>query len=103
MLKRVFDLVIAASSLALLTPILAVIAVAVYWSLGAPVLFRQARPGLRARIFSIYKFRTMRDAVDRFGKPLPDGARLSRFGRFLRATSLDELPELWNVLVGDMS
>jgi lipopolysaccharide/colanic/teichoic acid biosynthesis glycosyltransferase len=101
--KRLFDLIAAACGLLLLAPLLAVIAWQVRRRLGAPVLFRQLRPGRNGIPFEIIKFRTMRDAVDERGEPLPDGERLTPFGRLLRATSLDELPELWNVLRGDMS
>lgn len=89
--------------LLLLAPVLAGLALAIRLSLGGPVLFTQVRPGLHGRPFTMYKFRTMSDARDSQGNLLPDGERLSKFGRFLRATSLDELPELVNVLKGDMS
>jgi lipopolysaccharide/colanic/teichoic acid biosynthesis glycosyltransferase len=102
-LKRVVDLAGAATGLVATSPALAVIAVAVRLDLGRPVLFRQVRPGLGGEAFTMYKFRTMRDAVDGTGRALPDDQRLTRLGRFLRASSLDELPELWNVLRGDMS
>jgi sugar transferase EpsL len=101
--KRVFDLVVAATALLLLSPVLAVVAIAVRFALGSPVLFRQERPGLDGRPFTLVKFRTMRDATDAHGNQLDDAQRLTRFGRLLRATSLDELPELWNVMRGDMS
>lgn len=101
--KRVIDILAAAVGLVLLSPILLLLALAVRARLGSPVLFRQIRPGLRACPFTILKFRTMRDARDSNGLPLPDGERLPPLGRFLRSTSLDELPELWNVLRGDMS
>ena len=101
--KRCFDVAAAAVGLVTLAPVLAAVAVLVRVNLGAPVLFRQERPGLGGRPFLLYKFRTMRDARDAAGRPLPDAARLTRFGRWLRASSLDELPELWNVLRGDMS
>jgi lipopolysaccharide/colanic/teichoic acid biosynthesis glycosyltransferase len=101
--KRALDLLAALLALALLAAVIAAVAVAVRVLLGSPVLFRQPRPGLHGRPFTMLKFRTMRDAVGRDGQPLPDAERLTRFGRLLRATSLDELPELWNVLVGDMS
>ncbi len=101
--KRVFDVLLAGGGLLLLFPILLTVAFMVRLSMGSPVLFRQDRPGLLGRPFTLYKFRTMKDAVDRNGHPLPDAERLTGFGRFLRATSLDELPELWNVLRGDMS
>lgn len=103
MLKRVFDVSISAIALVLLSPVLAYVAWQVRSKMGSPVLFRQVRPGLRGKAFEMVKFRTMRDALDRGGRPLPDGERMTAFGSFLRASSLDELPELWNVLKGDMS
>ena len=103
MLKRTFDLVIALLGLAMLAPLLIVIAILVRWRLGSPVFFTQLRPGMGGRPFRLVKFRTMVDGRDAGGKELPDAERLTRFGRFLRSTSLDELPELYNVLVGDMS
>jgi lipopolysaccharide/colanic/teichoic acid biosynthesis glycosyltransferase len=102
-LKRLLDISVAASALLLLSPVLAAVALAVRVFLGHPVLFRQTRPGCLEKPFTIYKFRTMRDAVDTQGHPLPDGERLHPVGNFLRRTSLDELPEFWNVLRGDMS
>ena len=102
-MKRVFDIVIAAAALAVLSPFIAMIALLVRWKLGSPVLFRQFRPGKNARPFKMLKFRTMTDARDSEGRLLPDAERLTPFGGFLRSTSLDELPELWNVLIGDMS
>lgn len=102
-MKRAMDIVGAAIGLALLAPVMAVIAVLIWWKLGRPILFVQLRPGLHGRPFRLYKFRTMSDARDADGHLLPDAERLTGFGRFLRATSLDELPELWNVLKGDMS
>jgi lipopolysaccharide/colanic/teichoic acid biosynthesis glycosyltransferase len=102
-IKRLFDLSVALLLAVLLLPVIVITAVAVRFMLGAPVLFRQPRPGLHGRTFTLIKFRTMRDAVDRNGQPLPDAQRLTRFGRMLRATSLDELPELWNVVRGEMS
>ena len=101
--KRLIDIVGAASALLLLAPILAAVALAVRLVLGRPVLFRQPRPGYLEKPFTVYKFRTMRDAADSQGHPLPDGERLHPVGIFLRRASLDELPELWNVLRGDMS
>ncbi len=89
--------------LVVLSPLLLGLAVAVRVNLGAPVLFRQRRPGRGGRIFTVVKFRSMRDAVGADGRPLPDGERLTPFGKRLRASSLDELPELWNVLRGEMS
>lgn len=103
MLKRLFDLVCSALALLLLWPVLLAIFVLVRVKLGSPALFRQERPGLHGRPFIMIKFRTMLDGQDDNGKPLPDELRLTPFGRMLRATSLDELPELWNVLKGDMS
>lgn len=102
-LKRTFDIVVAAAALVLLSPLLLVVAVLVRIRLGAPILFRQPRPGLHSRTFTLLKFRTMLDALDEKGEPLPDGVRLTAFGRKLRSTSLDELPELVNVLKGEMS
>jgi len=101
--KRLVDVLASAGGLLVLSPVLLAVAVAVRWSMGSPVLFRQVRPGRHAVPFSMYKFRTMRDAHDEHGNPLPDGERLTAVGRFLRKTSLDELPELINVLRGDMS
>ncbi|MCM8556640.1 sugar transferase [Sphingomicrobium sediminis] len=101
--KRVFDIVVSAIALVLFSPIILVVALLVALKLGRPVLFRQQRPGVDARPFEMIKFRTMRDAVDAEGKLLPDAERLTRFGSLLRKTSLDELPELWNVLKGEMS
>ena len=101
--KRLTDLGIALTALALLWPVLLCLALLVWLKLGVPAFFRQTRPGLHGRPFQLIKFRTMRDAFDAQGKPLPDAERLTRFGRWLRATSLDELPELWNVLKGEMS
>lgn len=102
-MKRLFDMLAAAVMLALLSPILLVLAILVRLKLGSPVLFRQMRPGLHGRPFALLKFRTMLDRVGPDGEPLPDSERLTRFGRFLRSTSLDELPELWNIVKGDMS
>ncbi|RRV29815.1 sugar transferase [Pseudomonas sp. o96-267] len=102
-MKRLFDLVSASLALLLLFPVLLLVAWLVHRRLGSPVLFRQVRPGLHGEPFEMVKFRTMRDAVDTEGNALPDAERLTPFGRFLRSTSLDELPELWNVIKGDMS
>ncbi len=101
--KRLIDLVASAVGLVIVFPILLSVALLVRARLGSPVIFRQARPGLHGRPFTILKFRTMRDARDAAGNPLPDGERLPPLGPFLRSTSLDGLPELWNVLRGDMS
>jgi len=101
--KRLFDVLLCLPAFILLSPILLVAAFFVRWKLGSPVLFRQQRPGLNERPFNILKFRTMTDARGADGVLLPDAERLTPFGRFLRATSLDELPELFNVVKGDMS
>ena len=103
MLKRLVDIVASAAVLVVLSPVLAVTALLVRVKLGSPVLFRQVRPGLDERPFGLIKFRSMTDARDAHGELLPDARRLPPFGRWLRSTSLDELPELWNVLRGDMS
>lgn len=102
-MKRFFDIVISGSALICLFPVLLHVFVLVRLFLGSPAFFRQTRPGLHGKPFLMVKFRTMLDANDMHGNPLPDDQRLTRFGAFLRATSLDELPELWNVLKGDMS
>lgn len=101
--KRAFDVALTLPALVVLSPVFALVALAVRASLGSPVIFRQQRPGKHERPFTLYKFRTMRDARDAQGALLPDARRLTRLGAFLRATSLDELPELINVLRGDMS
>lgn len=101
--KRLFDLILVIPALCLLLPLLLIVAVLVYLKLGAPILYRQQRPGWNGDPFTIVKFRTMIDAVDIKGNPLPDAQRLTPLGRFLRSTSLDELPELFNVLHGKMS
>ncbi len=101
--KRIFDLCLAGLGLVLLSPVFLLVALLVRLVHGSPVLFRQQRPGFRARPFRLYKFRTMTDARDGRGQLLPDAQRLTRLGRFLRASSLDELPELFNVLRGEMS
>lgn len=103
MLKRLLDIVIASSALVLLSPVYALVAYKVKKNLGSPVLFRQTRPGLHGQPFEMIKFRSMKDALDTAGNPLPDSERLTPFGKMLRATSLDEMPELWNVIKGDMS
>jgi lipopolysaccharide/colanic/teichoic acid biosynthesis glycosyltransferase len=102
-MKRLLDIVGSLVGLVLAAPLLLLIALAIRLTMGSPVLFRQQRPGQHARPFTLYKFRTMRRAVDAHGRPLPDAQRLTRLGRLLRSTSLDELPELFNVLKGDMS
>ena len=102
-LKRLLDIIIASIALILLSPLYAVVAYKVKKNLGSPVLFRQVRSGLHGKPFEMIKFRTMKDAVDEQGNPLPDSERLTPFGQMLRSTSLDEMPELWNVIKGDMS
>ena len=103
MVKRLFDIFFALGWLVLFTPLMLVVAVLVRLKLGSPVLFIQERPGLRGRPFRMVKFRTMTDERGPDGQLLPDEARLTAFGKFLRASTLDEFPEMWNVLVGDMS
>jgi len=101
--KRLLDVIAALTGLLILLPLLLLLALLVFFLLGNPVLFRQQRPGQHGVPFEMVKFRTMRDAVDRNGHPPPDSERMTRLGRLLRSSSLDELPELWNVLKGDMS
>jgi sugar transferase EpsL len=101
--KRAFDIVVAAIALIVFSPVIAIVAILVRVKLGSPVLFRQTRPGLNGTPFRLMKFRTMLDATDRDGKPLPDNQRITPFGRALRKTSLDELPQLVSVLTGKMS
>lgn len=103
MLKRLFDFVSAAVALVCLSPVMLFISWKIRRKLGSPVLFRQIRPGIHGQPFEMIKFRTMRDASDEHGLPLPDKDRMTSFGNFLRSSSLDELPELWNVFKGDMS
>lgn len=103
LMKRLFDIVASAAGLMILSPVLLVLAYLIRKNLGSPVFFTQTRPGKDGKPFEMVKFRSMRDAVDAEGNPLPDSERLTPFGKKLRATSLDELPELWNVLKGDMS
>ena len=103
MLKRAFDFLVALILLIALSPLLALLALAVRWKLGRPVLFAQTRPGLNGAPFGFYKFRTMTDARDAAGDLLPDAARLTPFGELMRKSSLDELPQLVNVLKGEMS
>ncbi|MDO5674081.1 MAG: sugar transferase [bacterium] len=101
--KRIVDIAFACAGLLLLTPVCIAVICMIRHQFGSPIFFRQTRPGLHGRPFQLIKFRTMRDAFDAQGKPLPDAERLTSFGRWLRSTSLDELPELWNVLKGEMS
>jgi len=103
MLKRLLDIIIASIALILLSPLYFYVAHKVKKNLGSPVLFRQVRPGLHGKPFEMIKFRSMKDAVDAQGNLLPDSERLTPFGRMLRSSSLDEMPELWNVIKGDMS
>ncbi len=102
-MKRLMDLTLASAGLVALAPVMGTVALLVRVKLGKPVLFRQLRPGHKGRPFHLIKFRTLRDAVDAAGNPLPDSERMTRFGSLLRAASLDELPELWNVIKGEMS
>ena len=103
MIKRLIDILASLFCLLVLSPVLLLVFALVRIQMGSPVLFRQVRPGMNGKPFMMVKFRTMLDAVDAQGNPLPDDQRLTRLGSFLRSTSLDELPELWNVLKGDMS
>ncbi|EIF5160744.1 TPA: sugar transferase [Vibrio cholerae] len=102
-MKRIFDVLVSFFALLILSPIIGVVAWKIRKNLGSPVLFRQTRPGLNGKSFEMVKFRTMKDAVDEQGNPLPDSERMTPFGDKLRNSSLDELPELWNVLKGEMS
>ena len=101
--KRIIDIILSLLASIFLAPLLLIIGVLVYFKLGSPILFTQERPGKNEEIFKLYKFRTMTDEEDENGVLLPDSVRLTKFGKFLRSTSLDELPELWNILIGDMS
>lgn len=102
-IKRPQDFILSLVALIVLSPVFLVLAILVRAKLGSPVIFKQERPGLNGRIFTLYKFRSMSDARDENGNLLPDEVRLTRFGKILRSTSLDELPELVNILKGDMS
>lgn len=102
-MKRLFDFMVSFIALFVLWPIIAVVALLVRWKIGSPVLFKQPRPGFKGEVFHVYKFRTMTDARDAQGELLPDEVRLTSFGKLMRKLSLDELPQLWNVLKGDMS
>lgn len=102
-LKRPMDFILSLMAIIVLSPVLIIVGVLVRFKLGSPVLFKQKRPGLNEKIFTMYKFRTMTDEKDDNGELLPDSVRLTKFGRMLRSTSLDELPELFNILKGDMS
>tara|TARA_R100000935_G_C2812380_1_gene155608 strand:+ start:696 stop:1289 length:594 start_codon:yes stop_codon:yes gene_type:complete len=102
-MKRILDIIGAIAGLVILSPVLAVLAIMIRSQMGAPVMFSQIRPGRRSKLFKMVKFRTMRNAIGADGNSLPDSERLTQLGQFLRSSSLDELPELWNVLKGDMS
>lgn len=102
-IKRILDIILSGLALLILSPIFIILAVMIRMKLGSPVLFKQKRPGRDEKIFMLYKFRTMTDECDENGKLLPDHIRLTSFGKLLRSTSLDELPELWNIFRGDMS
>lgn len=102
-IKRLLDIIISLTALVILSPVLLIVAVLVRTKLGSPVIFHQDRPGYHEKVFKLCKFRSMTDARDADGNLLPDEVRLTKFGKALRATSLDELPELWNILKGDMS
>ena len=102
-MKRLFDIVVSGLMIVCLSPILLILAILCRYKLGTPVLFKQQRPGLKGKIFTMYKFRTMTSAIDAEGKLLPDAERMTKFGRLLRKTSLDELPELFNIFKGEMS
>jgi lipopolysaccharide/colanic/teichoic acid biosynthesis glycosyltransferase len=102
-MNRLLDIVIALVLIILLAPVFVGVAIAVYFKLGRQVIFKQTRPGLNRNPFVLFKFRSMLDRLDTNQQPLSDALRLTRFGKILRATSMDELPELWNVLIGDMS
>ena len=102
-IKRWIDFILSLIALIILSPIFLIVALLVRFKLGSPVIFKQERPGLHENIFTLYKFRTMTDARDNQGNLLPDNLRLTKFGKLLRSTSLDELPELFNILKGDMS
>ena len=102
-IKRILDIILSLVALVCLSPILLIVAILVRVKLGSPVLFKQKRPGKDEKIFTLYKFRTMTDERDKPGNLLPDSQRLTKFGKFLRSTSLDELPELINIIKGDMS
>ena len=102
-IKRILDVLLSGCALIVLSPVLLIVAVLVRTKLGSPVIFCQERPGKNEKIFKMYKFRSMTDARDENGELLPDEVRLTHFGKVLRSTSLDELPELWNIFKGDMS
>lgn len=102
-IKRIIDLILSFMAIIVLSPVLLIVAILVRTKLGSPVIFKQKRPGMNEKIFTLYKFRTMTDETDEQGNLLPDEVRLTKFGKLLRSTSLDELPELFNILKGDMA
>ena len=102
-IKRLFDFILSLMAIIILSPVFIIVALLVRIKLGSPILFKQERPGLNEKIFKMYKFRTMTSKVDEEGNLLPDEVRLTSFGQLLRSTSLDELPELFNIFKGDMS
>ena len=102
-IKRLLDIIISLTALVILSPVMLIVAILVRCKLGSPVIFHQQRPGYQEKVFKLCKFRTMTDERDENGELLPDAVRLTKFGKMLRATRLDELPELWNILKGDMS
>ncbi|QHI72082.1 sugar transferase [Aminipila terrae] len=102
-IKRTFDIIVSSCAILVLSPVLLIVSIMVRVKLGSPVIFMQERPGLHAKIFTMYKFRSMTDECDDTGQLMPDHVRLTNFGKFLRKTSLDELPELFNIFKGDMS
>lgn len=101
--KRIMDIVLSSTAIVFLLPVILLVALLVRFKLGSPVIFSQQRPGLNGKIFTLYKFRTMTDECNENGELMPDEIRLTRFGKLLRSTSLDELPELFNIIIGDMS
>jgi lipopolysaccharide/colanic/teichoic acid biosynthesis glycosyltransferase len=103
MIKRLFDILLSAFALIVLSPLIAITAIFVIVYVGFPIFFTQIRPGYRGNLFKIYKFRSMKDIVNKKGMQIPDVERLTTFGLFIRSTSIDEIPSLWNVLIGDMS
>lgn len=102
-IKRAFDFFVSLIALVILSPLVFIVAVLIKFRLGSPIIFKQERPGLNEKVFTMYKFRTMTNEVNSQGVPLPDSVRLTRFGKFLRSTSIDELPGLFNILMGHMS
>ncbi|KUO49314.1 MAG: sugar transferase [Desulfitibacter sp. BRH_c19] len=103
LIKRPQDFILSLAALIVLSPVLLIVATLVRTKLGRPIIFKQERPGFKEKIFTMYKFRTMTDVKDENGELLPDSVRLTRFGKLLRTTSLDELPELWNIVRGDIA